>query len=193
MDALLHLTRQLSKLDPDRLIANIHHIARGDAHAHSAWKALVYDLQDLDAVFHNLAHAGHDIRGAYRDFTDLRRWVYAAASSTPPHTPHPSRSAHLVRTPHASQRSPVTTSTRLEHAHPRPRVSSTIPTSPQQRHHSPRNHRNHVAVPTPVRTFSPPKARPHVRFASTEIVYRYAHATPPSDCVPRTPHQSHAR
>jgi hypothetical protein len=187
MDALLRVTRQISKLDPNRVLANIHHIATGGPRASSAWKSLVYDLQELENVFRDLAHAGHDIRAAYRDFDDLRRWVYAAASPVSHSTPHSS--------PKHSQRSPVTTSTRPEHA--RARVSPAIPTSPKHHHHS---SRGHVIAPTPVRGSPPPKARSHVRFAATATVYtvsRYLDAPrPPPErpsCVPRAPRQSHAK
>jgi hypothetical protein len=207
MDALLHVTRQLSKLDPNRLLTNIQHVATGDSRAPSAWMSLFYDLKELEDVFHKLSQAGHDVRDAHRDFNDLRRWVYAAASTMSPPTPHSSRSTQLVpppRSPHnfpsqpPSQRSPVTTSTRPEHMPSRvsssvplsprqphrssggqARVSSSAPPSPQQPH---RSTRGQLIAPTPVRAPPSPKARAHVRFAPTATVYtisRYAHATPP--------------
>jgi hypothetical protein len=202
MDALLRVTRQLSKLDPNRLIANINYITRGDPRAPSAWMSLIYDLRELEDVFDNLTHAGHDVRAAYQDFDDLRRWVYATASTMSHPTPHSprsthsvSRSTHFVPAQSPSQRSPVTTSTRPEHA--RPRVSPTTPTSPKRHHHSPKGH---IVAPTPTRISPSPKARAHVRFAPTAIVYtipRDDHPTlPPTErpsCVPRTPRQSHAK
>jgi hypothetical protein len=201
MDALLHVTRQLSKLDPNRLITNIHHVATGDGRAPSAWMSLFYDLKELEGVFRKLSHAGHDVRAAYRDFDDLRRWVYATASTMSPPTPHSShstqfvpRSPHVVPTKSASRRTPVTTPTRPEHV--RLRASSSTLPSPQQPH---RSSRGQVVAPTPVRTSPSPKARLHVRFAPNTTVYtipRYAHATPPPaerpSCVPRA-RQSHAK
>jgi hypothetical protein len=62
MDALLHVTRQLSKLDPNRLLTNIQHVATGDSRAPSAWMSLFYDLKELEDVFHKLSQAGHDVR-----------------------------------------------------------------------------------------------------------------------------------
>jgi len=214
MDALLHVTRQVSKLDPNRLITNIHHIATGDSRAPSAWMSLFYDLKELEDVFQKLSHSGHDVRAAYRDFDDLRRWVNAAASTMSPRKPHPSLSPHSVprsphsvprsphpvpRSPHsvpvpptqsASQRPPMTTSKRPEHA--RPRVGPTIP--PSLQHHRPS--KGHVIAPTPVRASSPPK---HVHFAPNATVYtvsRYAYATPVTErpaCVPRATRPSHTK
>ena len=201
MDALLHLTRRLSKLDPNRLISNIHHIASGDARAPSAWMSIFYDLRELEDVFRNLSHAGHDISAAYRDFDDLRRWVHAAASTMSPLTPHSPRSTHslprstpVTPTQPASQRLPTMTSTRPEH--PRPRVSSMTPSSPQ--HH--RSSKAQVTAPAPGRAPPSPKTRAHVRFASTATVYtipRYDHATLPpaerSSSAPRATRRSHAK
>jgi len=202
MDALLHVTRQLSKLDPNRLLMNIQHVAAGDSRAPSAWMSLYYDLKELEDVFHKLSKAGHDIRAPYRDFNDLRRWVYAAASTMSPPTPHSPhstkpvpRSPHVVPAQSLSQRPPVTTSTRPEHK--QSRVTSSVPPPPQQPH---RSSRGQVIAPTPVRPPPSPKARAHVRFAPTALVYtvpRYAHATPPPaerpSCAPRSPRKSHAK
>ena len=202
MDALLHVIRQRSKLDPNRLLTNIQHVATGDSRAPSAWMSLFYDLKELEGVFHKLSQAGHDVRAAYRDFNDLRRWVCAAASTMSPPTPHSPRSTQLVPrstrvvpTQSPSQRSPMTTSTRPKHT--QSRVSASVPPSPQQPH---RSSRGRVIAPTPVRVSPSPKARAHVRFAPTATVYtipRYAHATPPlaerPSCAPRSPRQSHAK
>jgi len=193
MDALLSVTRQLSKVDPNHLLANIQHVAMGDSRAPSAWMSLFYDLKEIDNVLHKLSQAGHDIRAAYRDFSDLRRWLYAVASTMPPHSSRSKsvpRSTHILPTQSPSQRSPATPSTRPEHM--RPRVDSTIPPSPHKPHRSPRGQ---VVAPAHVS-----KARFHVRFAPTATVYtipRYEDATPPPDerppSSPRAPRQSHAR
>lgn len=205
MDALFHVTSQLSKLDPNRLLTNIQHVATGDSRAPSAWMSLFYDLKELEGVFHKLSQAGHDVRAAYRDFNDLRRWVYAAASTMSPptpHSPHSPRSTqlvprytHVVPTQSPPQRSPVTTSTRPKHT--QSRVTSSVPPSPQRPH---RSSGGQVIAPTPVRVSPSPKARAHVRFAPTATVYtipRYAHATPPlaerPSCAPRSPRQTHAK
>ena len=189
MEALLNVTRQLSKLDANRLITNIHHVATGDARAPSAWMSLFYDLQELEDVFHKLSRAGHDIRAAYRDFDDLRRWVQAAASTMSHSTPLSPRD---VPAKSALQRSPVTTSIRPQHT--LPRASPTIPPSPQQFH---RSSKGRVTAPAPVRTSPAPKARFHVRFAPTATVYTipcYTHETPsPAERSSRAPRQSHAK
>ena len=200
MDALLSVTRQLSKVDPNLLLANIQHVAMGDSRAPSAWMAIFYDLKELDNVLHKLSQAGHDIRTAYRDFSDLRRWLYSVASTMSPRSPHSSRSTnsvprstHVLPTQPSPQRLPVTPSTRPEHV--RPRVDSTVPPSPHKPHRSPRGQ-----VVAPAHVLASPKARFHVRFAPTATVYtihRHEDATPPPveqpSYSPRAPLQSHAR
>ena len=197
MDALLSVARQLSKVDPNRLLANIQLVAMGDSRAPSAWMALFYDLKELDNVLHKLSQAGHDIRTAYRDFSDLRRWLYAVASTMSPRSSHSSRpkqsvprSTQVLPTQSPSHRPPLTPSTRPEHI--RPRVDSTVPPSPHKPHRSPRGQ-----VVAPARVLAHPKARLHVRFAPTATVYtihRHEDATPPPVERPSySPRQSHAR
>ena len=202
IDALLSVARQVSTLDPNRLLANIQHVATGDSRAPSAWMSLFYDLKELENVFYKLSQAGHDIRAAYRDFNDLRRWVYAAASNMSPRTPHTSlstksapRSTQVVPTQHPSQRSPVTPSTRPEHM--RPRVNPSIPPSPHKLHRSPRGQ---VVASTPMHASRSPKAQLHVRFNPTATIYTYPRKeeeTPPRverpSAAPRSPRQSHAK
>ena len=206
IDALLSVARQVSTLDPNRLLANIQHVATGDTRAPSAWMALFYDLKELENVFYKLSQAGHDIRAAYRDFNDLRRWVYAVASTMSPAKPHSSlstksvpRSTHLLPTQlptqHPSQRSPVTPSTRPEHM--RPRVNPSIPPSSHKLHRSPRGQ---VVTSTPRHASHSPKAQLHVRFNPTATIYTYPRkeeeiplpAERPS-VAPRSPRQSHAK
>jgi hypothetical protein len=204
MDALLNVARQVSTVDPNRLLANIQHVATGDSRAPSAWMSLFYDLKELEKVFYKLSQAGHDIRAAYRDFNDLRRWVYAAAStmSPTPTTPHSShstksvpRSTHVLPTQHPSQRSPVTPSTRPEHM--RPRVNPSIPPSPHKLHRSPRGQ---VVASTPMHASHSLKASLHVRFNPTATIYTYPRQegeTPPPAARPsvatRSPRHSHAK
>ena len=202
IDALLSVARQVSKLDPNRLLANIQHVATGDSRAPSAWMSLFYDLKELESVFYKLSQAGHDIRAAYRDFNDLRRWVYAAASTMSPRTPHSShptksvpRSTHVLPTQHHSQRSPATPSTRPEHM--RPRVNPSIPPSSHKSHRTPRGQ---VVASAPMHASHSPKAQHHVRFNPTATIYTYTRhegATHPPVERPSVSHrssrQSHAK
>ena len=168
--------------------------------------SICYDLRELEDVFRSLAHAGHDISAAYRDFDVLRRWVHAAASTMSQFTPHSAYPAYSLprSTPHspypttpatptksASQRSPLMTSPRPEQLRPR-RATISVPI--QQYYHSPKVQ---VTTPAPARRAPSPRTRTHVRFASTATVYtipRYDHATlPPAERSPRATRQPHAK